>query len=346
MKNFASDNTSGVHPQIFEALQKANISNVPAYGDDEYSQLAAKVIKQHFGEHVVPYFVLLGTAANVLSLGSVTPSWGAVICADTAHINSDECGAPEAKMGCKLFTVPNVNGKITPEACLPTIQAAKDNVHHSQPKVISITQSTELGTVYTPNEIKALADFAHANGLYLHVDGARLSNAAVTLNLPFKAFTTDLGVDLLSLGGTKNGLMFGEAVVFLNPALAENFIYMRKQSMQLLSKMRFVATQFIEYLEADLWKTNATNANIMAKRLADGIKDVSAVKICYPVQANALFVRIETKLLERLAKEYYFYVLDPNDHKDYPKGYQLVRWMTSFNTTTEQVDDFIQAIRK
>ena len=345
MKSFASDNVSGVHPKIFEAMLKANEGAVPAYGDDEYSARAVEIIKQHLGEQARPYLVSLGTAANVLGLSTVTSSWGAVICSDSAHIHSDECGAPEAKIGCKLYIVPGQDGKIVPEACERYILANKDDVHHSQPKVISITQSTELGTVYTVPEIKALADFAHANGLYLHMDGARLSNAAATLNLPFRAFTSDLGVDIISLGGTKNGLMCGEAVVFLNPSIGRDFPFIRKQSMHLISKMRFIAAQFIEYLSNDLWLENAKNANAMTKRLAAGIAGLPHVKICHPVQVNAIFARIDKSHVERLSKDFHFYVLDPCDHPGYPAGFQAVRLMTSFNTTVEEVDEFIRAIQ-
>lgn len=345
MKSFASDNVSGVHPKIFEAMLKANEGLVPAYGDDEYSARAAGIIRQHLGGQVRPYFVSLGTAANVLGLSTVTSSWGAVICSDSAHIHCDECGAPEAKLGCKLYLVPGRDGKIVPESCERYLIAAKDNVHHSQPRVISITQSTELGTVYTVPEIRALADFAHANGLYLHMDGARISNAAAALNLPLKAFTTDLGVDLLSLGGTKNGLMFGEAVVFINQAIGHDFPFIRKQSMHLVSKMRFISAQFIEYLGGDLWLDNARHANAMAKRLAEGIAGLPHVKICHPVEVNGIFARIDKAHVERLSRDFHFYMLDACDHPDYPKGFQAVRLMTAFNTAAEQVDEFIQAIK-
>lgn len=345
MKSFASDNVSGVHPKIFEAMLKANEGMAPAYGDDEYSAKAVAIIKQHLGEQAQPYFVSLGTAANVLGLGTVTSSWGAVLCADCAHIHCDECGAPEAKLGCKLYTIPTKDGKIVPEDCERYLLMAKGDVHHSQPQVISITQSTELGTVYTIPEIKALADFAHANGLYLHMDGARISNAAAALNLPLKAFTTDLGVDIISLGGTKNGLMCGEAVVFLNPEIGYEFPFIRKQSMHLISKMRFIAAQFIEYLSNDLWLKNATNANAMTKRLAEGISGLPHVKICHPVEVNGIFARIDKSHVVRLAKDFHFYVLDPCDHPDYPQGFQSVRLMTSFDTTAEQVDEFIKAIK-
>lgn len=345
MKSFASDNVSGVHPKIFAAMLKANEGQVPAYGDDEYSAQAVEIIRRHLGGQARPYFVSLGTAANVLGLSTVTSSWGAVICSDCAHIHCDECGAPEAKLGCKLYTVPNRDGKIVPEDCERYLIVAKDNVHHSQPKVISITQSTELGAVYTVSEIKALADFAHENGLYLHMDGARLSNAAAALNLPLKAFTTDLGVDLLSLGGTKNGLMSGEAVVFLNPAIGHEFPFIRKQSMHLVSKMRFIAAQFIEYLSNDLWLENARQANAMSKRLAAGIAGLPHVKICHPVEANAVFARIDKSHVERLATDFHFYVFDPFDDPAYPQGFQMVRLMTAFDTTAEQVDEFIAAIR-
>ena len=229
--------------------------------------------------------------ANVLGLSSITRSWNSVITADTAHLEMDECGAPEKFTGCKVLTVDTPDGKITIDL-IDKHMHGFDFEHHAQPKVISITQSTEMGTVYTVSEIRELADFAHSKGLLLHMDGARLANAAVTLDLPFKAFTTDAGVDVLSFGGTKNGMMFGEAVCFLKPGLSENFKYIRKQGMQLASKMRFISAQFIAYFRNDLWKKNASHSNRMASILAEKLKSLKNIRITQPVQSNGIFVII------------------------------------------------------
>ena len=337
MKGFASDNNAGVHPAILKAMEEANKAHAVGYGDDPYTGKAIRILKKEFGEDTEVFFVFNGTGANVLGLSSVTQSWNSVICADTAHIEEDECGAPEKFTGCKLLTVKSVNGKIWPEDIQQHLKSF-DFEHHSQPKVISISQVTELGTVYTPGEIRAIAELAHSRGMYLHMDGARVANAAVALNLPFRAFTRDCGVDILSFGGTKNGMMMGESVLFFNPELARNTKYLRKQSMQLYSKMRFTGAQFIAYFENDLWKKSAAHANRMARLLEAEIKKIPEVKITQKVEANGVFAVIPRKILKPLQDKFFFYTWDDLANE--------VRWMTSFDTTEQEIREFAGLIRK
>lgn len=344
MKYFASDNNSGAHPLIIEALEAANAGNASSYGDDEYTQAADAAIKHSFGPTARPWFVFLGTAANVLGLKSMTAAHQAVLCADTAHINTDECGAPEALIGCKLIALPSDHGKIRPESCLEALKA-RQSVHHNYPKVLSITQSTECGTLYTLEELRAIGAFCREHDLYFHVDGARLCNAAAAMGLSLRELSTGIGVDVFSFGGTKNGLMFGELVVFLNETLGENFAYLRKQNMQLISKMRFMAAQFLAYLKNDLWLENAAHANAMAALLAGELEDMDQVRIVHPVQVNAIFARMPARMIAKLSKDFYFYTIDASDAPGFPKNWHLVRLMTAFNTTPGQVLEFAQAIR-
>lgn len=332
-RSFASDNNAGIHPDILQAIVAANTGHVLAYGDDIHTQRAVDVFKRHFGDDVAVYFVFNGTAANTLGLAAMTRSYHAVICASTAHIHCDECGAPEKFAGVKLLTCETPDGKLTVERVRQHMHGFGDE-HHIQPRVISITQSTELGTVYTPGEIRALADYAHAHGLLLHVDGARICNAAVTLDLPFRAFTRDAGVDVLSFGGTKNGLLGGEAVIFFPPnAAIADFKFIRKQGMQLASKMRFISAQFEALLCGDLWRRNAANANAMARRLADRVRDV--VEIVYPVQANAVFATVPKRQVAALRAHGFFY-----EWADLDEERTIVRWMCAWDTTAEDVDAF------
>lgn len=334
-KSFASDNYSGVHPDIMEAIVKANSGHVSSYGNDEYTSEAENMFKYHFGENIEVFFVFLGTAANVLSLSSAIRPYEAVICTELAHINVDECGAPEKNGGFKLLTVPTTDGKLD----IALAEKFLTNVgfeHHVQPKIISISQTTELGTVYTVSEIKMIADFAHSNGMFLHVDGARLSNAAASLNLPFREFTTDLGVDVISFGGTKNGMMFGEAVIFNNIELAKGFKYLRKQSMQLASKMRFISAQFIAYLSNSQYLKTASHANNMAKYLRDCISIISEVYITQSVDANAVFAIFPKEITACLQEESFFYLWDEYKNE--------ARWMTSWDTTTDDIDGFVKKI--
>ncbi|HRX10138.1 MAG TPA: low specificity L-threonine aldolase [Draconibacterium sp.] len=331
MKGFASDNNSGVHPEILKAIETANQGHAVGYGNDVYTQKAIEIFKEKFGAETEVFFVFNGTGANVLGLSTVTHSFNSIICAETAHIQEDECGAPEKFTGCKLLPVEPVNGKLTPELIHHHLKGF-DFEHHSQPRVISISQVTEMGTVYEPLEIIALADLAHKNGMLLHMDGARIANAAVSLNLDFKAFTKDCGVDILSFGGTKNGMMMGEAVLFFNPELTQLTKYIRKQSMQLYSKMRFVSAQFIAYFENDLWKKSATHANKMAKLLEAEVAKIPEIKLTQPVDANGVFAIVPKEIIKPLQEKFFFYIWNETSSE--------VRWMTSFDTTEEEILGF------
>lgn len=336
-KGFASDNNSGIRPEIFKAMEAANVGHVVGYGDDPYTQKAIEIFKEKFGNDTKVYFVFNGTGANVLGLSTVTQSFHSVICAETAHIQEDECGAPEKFTGCKLIPVEPVNGKVTPEAVLPHLKGF-DFEHHSQPRVISISQVTEMGTVYQPHEIIALADLAHKNNMFLHMDGARIANAAVSLDKEFREFTRDCGVDILSFGGTKNGMMMGEAVLFFNAELTDLTKYIRKQSMQLYSKMRFVGVQFIAYFENDLWKNTAAHANKMAKLLEKEVAKIPEIKIIEPVEANGIFAAVPKRIIEPLQRKFFFYIWNEQRSE--------VRWMCSFDTTEQEIHDFVALIRK
>lgn len=336
-RGFASDNNSGVHPEIMDAMNNANLGHTIAYGDDPYTEKAKKKFYEIFGNDIDVYFVFIGTAANVLGLNAATRSWNAVICAETAHINVDECGAPEKFNGFKLLSVDTPDGKLTVDLIQKHMHGFGFE-HHSQPKVISITQATELGTVYKPHEIKDLADYAHQNNMILHMDGARIANAAVSLGLDFKSFTRDVGVDIVSFGGTKNGMMYGEAILFLNKKLGEDFKYVRKQGMQLASKMRFISAQFERYLSYDLWKKNAEHSNHMAQLLESKIKEIPQIKITQKVEANGVFAIVpDRKLIEELTKEYFFY--------DWDESKNEVRWMCSFDTQEEDILKFVELIK-
>jgi len=336
-KSFASDNNAPVHTRILKAIKNANQGDYVAYGDDPYTEKAVKKFKEHFGKNIEVYFMLTGTGANVLGLKTVTNSFNSIIAAETAHINTDECGAPEKFTGCKIITIPTTNGKITVAGIKKLVHEIGD-AHHSQPKVVSITQSTEMGTVYKKKEIEEIANFAHKNSLILHMDGARIANAAASLNMDFKKFTTDAGVDILSFGGTKNGMMLGEAVIFFNKEISENFKFIRKQGAQLFSKMRYISAQFIEYLSNDLWLKNATHANEMAKILEKEIRKIDKIKITQPVEANGIFAIIPKKYIPSLQKKSFFYVWDEERGE--------VRWMTSFNTTKADIYDFVKNIKE
>ena len=338
-RGFASDNNAGAHPEVLRAIVAANEGHALGYGDDPYTRRATETFKRHFGEDADVYFVFNGTAANALGLRAVAESYHAVICAATAHIHVDECGAPERFAGVKLLTCQTPDGKLTLTHAQQHMHGFGDE-HHIQPRVISITQSTELGTLYTVEEIRALADYAHAHGMVLHMDGARICNAAVALGLPLRAFTRDAGVDVLSFGGTKNGLLGGEAVVFFPPrARSEAFRFIRKQGMQLASKMRFIGAQFEALLGGDLWQRNAAKANAMACRLAERVRDV--VEIAYPVQANAVFAVLPRRHVPALRAHSFFYEWgDVDDER------VMVRWMCAWDTTAEDVDDFATAVRE
>ena len=335
-RGFASDNNSGMHPEILAALSAANEGHAVGYGGDQLTEMAVNQFKQEFGQQTDVYFVFNGTGANVLGLSTLTHSFHSVICAETAHIQVDECGAPEKFTGCKLLPVETIGGKITPKGIAKYLHGF-DFEHHSQPKAISISQVTELGTVYSVDEIKAITTLAHQYGLFVHMDGARLANAAVALNLPFRAFTVDAGVDVLSFGGTKNGMMLGEAVLFFNPELSGNAKYIRKQSMQLYSKMQFVSAQFLAYFNNELWKRNASHSNRMAKLLEQEIRQIPALQLTQEVEANGVFAIVPPEIIPQLQEKYFFYMWD--EHRS------EVRWMTSFDTQEEDIYNFVALIK-
>ena len=340
-RGFASDNYAGVHPEVLQALADANEGHQVSYGEDVYTERLAEVIRENFGSHAEVFPVFNGTGANVLSLTAMMPRWGAVICSSLAHIHTDEGGAPERVSGLKLFTVDHHQGKITPED-ISTEAFGFGDEHRAQPAVVSITQSSELGTVYTPEEIRAIADYAHNAGMLLHMDGARLWNAAASLGLPFSAFTADVGVDVVSLGGTKNGLMGVEAIVVINPDAVEGLIYLRKMSMQLSSKMRFVSAQLLTLFENDLGLRSATHANTMARRLRNALEEgiasgaISGLSFSAPTDANAVFAVLDPEVSDRIRKSFRFY--------DWDRQAGEVRWMCSFDTTDADIDGFVETI--
>lgn len=344
-KGFASDNWSGVCPEIMTTLNDVNEGHLFAYGEgnEQVSEVAFEKFKEHFGRDIAVFFVYNGTAANVLGISHLMNSYHAVVAASTSHLNEDECGAPEKFIGTKILEIHTENGKIHPGQIKPFLNSIGFQ-HHSQPKVISISQVTEMGTIYTPAEIKELADFAHKNNMYLHMDGARISNAVVALNTNFKSITTDVGVDVLSFGGTKNGLMFGEAVIFFNKKIAYDFEYARKQGMQLHSKMRFIASQFTRFLTDDLWKNNAKIANDMAKKLADEIKNIPQIIISQAVEANGIFVYMPSDLIPKLQKQYFFHVW--NESPNVEGDLKEVRLMCSWDTTEEDIARFVELMKK
>lgn len=332
-RDFASDNYAGAHPEVMAALVAANGGHETSYGADAWTARLQDVVRAHFGELAEAFPVFNGTGANVLSLQAVLPPWGAVVCSSDAHIHTDENGAPERVAGLKLLPVPTSDGKLTPELVDREAWGFGDE-HRAQPGVVSLTESTEVGTVYTPDEIRAVAQHAHALGLKVHVDGARLANAAASLGVPLRALTTDAGVDVVSLGGTKNGTLFAEAVVVLDPAAATGMPYLRKMDMQLASKMRFLSAQLVALYEGDLWLRSAAHANAMAARLAAGLRD-AGVELLHPAQANGVFARLAPAVADDLRRRWRFY--------DWTHG--AVRLMCAFDTTEQDVDDLLAATR-
>ena len=335
--SFGSDNHAGAHPDVLAAVVEANTGSVPAYGDDALTVEAVRLVRGHFGESAQVSFVFNGTGANVVGLQSMVRSFESVICAATAHINVDECGAPEKFLGSKLIDVPTVGGKLTPEI----VDAARTGVgdpHHVQARVLSLTQSTELGTVYSLEEIRELSSWAHQRGMLVHLDGARLANAAVSLGVDLGELGTSVGVDVLSFGATKNGALGAEAVVVLRPDLMPAMPYVRKQAMQLASKMRFISAQFVALLTDDLWRRNAVHANAMARRLAAGVEGVSGVTVTNEVQANAVFAILDPQASVVLQEDFAFY--------EWTEHVGQVRWMTSWATTEAEVDAFVARIRE
>jgi len=336
MRSFASDNNSGVHPLVMDAVIKANENHAVGYGDDPWTAAAVTKIKEIFGEKATPFFVFNGTGANSVALQAVTRSFNSILCAETAHINVDECGAPGRMTGCAIVTIPTPDGKLTPELIKPHLHNF-GVCHHSQPKVVYISQVTELGTVYTIEEVKAIADLLHAYNMYLHMDGARLANACAFLNCSMKQVTVDAGVDVLSFGGTKNGMMMGEAVVAFSPDIAENLMYFRKQSAQLASKLRYLSAQFIPYLENNLWLENAMRANLAATKLADIMKQYPQICFTQKIESNALFFTIPTEALRKLQEEYFFYMWNEEQNE--------ARLVTSWDTTDEDIAGFEESLK-
>ena len=335
-RGFASDNNAGVHPQILDALHRVNHGHVTGYGDDVVTAAAIHRFQEVFGVPCDVFFVFNGTGANVVNLQSAMHSFQSVICASTAHIHVDECGAPEKLTGSKVIAIETPDGKLTPELITPHLHGFGFE-HHAQPRVISITQSSEMGTVYTPDEIRAIANLAHANSMVLHMDGARLANAVVSLGLDFKSVTVDCGVDMLSFGGTKNGMMIGEAVVIFNPALSEFTKYYRKQSAQLFSKMRYVSAQFLAYFDDMLWHKSALHANTMAQKLFQKVSAVPEVLVTQKVESNGVFAIIPRQVIKPLQEEFFFYPWNENTNE--------VRWMTSFDTTDDDIELFVHTLK-
>jgi threonine aldolase len=334
-RSFASDNNAGVHPEVLEAIARANQGHVVAYGDDAYTRSALGKFEEHFGSGIDVFFTFNGTGANVLGLQALNRPYHAVLCSDYAHIYSDECGAPEKHTGCKLIPLPHQNGKITVDSVRHAYHGIGDQ-HHVQPRVISITQSSEMGTVYRPEEIQALARFAHEHEMFLHMDGARIANAAASLGQTLRQATRDLGVDVLSFGGTKNGILGGEAVVFFNRALSADFLYLRKQGMQLASKMRFIAAQFEALLTNDLWRRSAEHANHMARLLEAELRRIPQIKVVWKVEANGVFAQIPRHAIQKIKDRYFFYMWIEEEN--------IVRWMCSFDTTEGDVKDFVKVV--
>lgn len=336
-RGFASDNYAGIHPDVLAAIAEVNVGHQIAYGADVVTEKLSGVVRQHFGEQAEVFPVFNGTGANVVALQAMMQRWEAVICASSAHINADEGGAPEKMAGLKLWTVAAPGGKLTPEL-IDVHAVGFGDVHRAQSAVVSITQSTEMGTIYTPDEVRAICDHAHSLGMSVHMDGARISNAAAALGLGMRAFTTDVGVDVLSLGGTKNGAMGAEAVVVLNPEFASAVPFIRKTSMQLSSKMRFTSAQLVALYEGDLWLRLARHANAMAALLDAGVRAIEGVGVPRPTQANAVFATLPATVIERLQQEFRFYVWDQ------PTG--EVRWMCSWDTSEQDIADFLAAIKR
>jgi threonine aldolase len=335
-KSFASDNYSGAHPDVMNALQRANQGHAPSYGADDFTREATSKFKSLFGDRTEVFFVYNGTGANILGLSAITRSYNAILCAELAHINVDESTGPEKFTGCKLIPVPAVNGKLIPGQVEARIHRMDDQ-HHPQSKVISISQTTEYGTVYTVEEVRALSEVAKKHGMWLHMDGSRISNAAAGLNKSFRDFTVDAGVDVLSFGGTKNGLMFGEAVLFFNPEIAKEVKFIRKQEMQLHSKMRFISAQFLALLSDDLWLKNASHANRMAKLFETQLRSISSIQITQPVHANSIFAIFPEHVIEPMQKEFFFYVWSEKTNE--------VRLMCSFDTTEKEIGAFTTKLK-
>ena len=337
MRSFASDNNSGVHPTILQALLQANTDHAVGYGDDKWTQAAQATFKQAFGEQAETFLVFNGTGANSVALQAITRPYHAIITTKTAHIFVDECGAPAKMSGCTLFPVETPDGKLTVEHIKPFL-GYKGSCHHPQPKVVYISQTTELGTIYTLDELRTLSTFLHENDMFLHMDGARLANACAQLGCTFKEATVDVGVDLLSFGGTKNGMMLGEAVVCFLPNISQEIAYIRKQSAQLSSKMRYLSAQYIPYFENELWRENATKANHMAARLKEALSHYPSVCFTQKVESNQLFFSLPRKAIDRLLEKHFFYIWNAQNNE--------IRLVTSWDTTEQDIAQMIESFEE
>lgn len=335
MRSFASDNNSGVHPLIMDAILKANDNHAIGYGDDPWTEAATAKIKEVFGETADPFFVFNGTGANSVALQAVTRPFNSILCAETAHIHVDECGAPGRMTGCAIVSIPTLDGKLTPKHIKPHLHNF-GFCHHSQPKAVYISQVSELGTVYTFDEIRAIADLLHQYDMYLHMDGARLANACASLGCTMKAVTVDAGVDILSFGGTKNGMMMGEAVISFRPEITKNLPYYRKQSAQLASKLRYLSCQFIPYLENDLWLENARKANNCARRLAEAMQQYPQIRFTQKIESNQLFFTLPTRPLRKLQEKHFFYMWNEEINE--------ARFVTSWDTSEEDIASLLQTL--
>lgn len=336
MRSFGSDNHSGVHPTILNAISEANKDHVIAYGDDPYTEKVSQKIKQLFGEQADFFPMFNGTGANICALRACVQPFHAIIAPETGHIFVDECGSPEWLTGAAVKSVSTPDGKVKP-GMLHSFFHNFGFEHHSQPKVLYISQLSELGTAYTINEIKALAELLHQQNMYLHMDGARIANAAATLGVALKEITSEAGVDILSFGGTKNGMMMGESVITFRPELAENMKYIRKQSTQLYSKMRFCSAQFLAYLEHDLWLQNASHSNKMAQILRTELEKVSSIQFTQQTDGNILIMKMEPDMIEKLLQKHFFYIWDEMTHE--------IRLVTSWDTTEEDVFSFVNDVK-
>lgn len=337
MRSFASDNNSGVHPSVMDAVLKANDNHAVGYGDDPWTTGATAKIKEIFGENATPYFVFNGTGANSVALQAITRSFNSILCAETAHINVDECGAPARMTGCAMVTISTADGKLTPELIKPRLHNF-GVCHHSQPKAVYISQVSELGTIYTIEEVRAIADLLHAHDMYLHMDGARLANACAYLKCSMKEVTADAGVDILSFGGTKNGMMMGEAVISFCPEITANLQYYRKQSAQLASKLRYLSAQFIPYLDNQLWLENAVKANNSALKLAEVLKRYPEIHFTQKIESNQLFFTIPSEPLKKLQEQYFFYMWNEEVNE--------ARLVTSWDTSADDIRFFEQSLKE
>lgn len=336
MRSFASDNNSGVHPLVMDALHRANQNHALGYGDDCWTREAIDKIRETFTPDCEPLFVFNGTGSNVVALQLMTRPYHSIVCAETAHIYVDECGSPVKMTGCQIRPVATSDGKLTPELIMPYLHGFGDQ-HHSQPGAIYISQCTELGTIYTPQELKAITALAHQHGMRVHMDGARIANACAALQVSLKELTVDCGIDVLSFGGTKNGLMMGECVVVFDESLKAEARFVRKQSAQLASKMRYLSCQFTAYLTDDLWLKNATHANAMAHKLYEALKPLPGVRFTQKAESNQLFLAMPRTVIDRMLESYFFYFW--NEAAD------EVRFVTSFDTTEQDIEDFMNTLK-